>query len=594
MSLWSQIFRLQACHWCGVVLAGFFAAPGSALGGLPERAEKHSPWISKLTPDLRAELPVSGEEVEVLVRLHAPEGEAAEREAGIAAPLRLQHIRETGDEIAREYEPFGVQVRERLNYLPILHLRVPAEMLEALAADERVASVEPIRELRVLRQNGKTLVGVPALAALGLDGSGVSIAVLDSGVDYRHPELAPGGIGTDAKTVKLWDSIASDDDPMDENSHGTAVAGIIAGATDGMAPAARIVAVRVMNASGSSEGSSIAVGLDKVIESVVNGNPHNIRVVNLSLGGLHATYWPPNQGTCDDLVPSYKSAFDTLTNLGVLVVVAAGNDGCSTGVAIPACVSSALAVGAVYNTTRASREFVASCGPGGLCYDEPADRRQITCFSNSGDKLGVWGPSASTVTPTWQRPGMQPGMLEYHFGGTSAAAPYVAGVAALLAGAEPGAGARALRHALTATGDPITDARNGITRNLVDGASALARLREGCEVGMAPSGLSVHPGTVCKDQKFTLAWPAVEGATGYTVEIADTAGFEDSSLFEVAQTSLELRNDDTVPVTFFVRVRANVACGSSAWSNLLTMRYVPQCGQSTGNAARRRLGAGSR
>lgn len=594
MSVSSRVVRRQFSLWCGVLLVGFLATPGGALGVVRDRAEGDLSWIGKLTPDLRSSLPAPGEELDVLVVLHVPDGERAASEREIATPLRLLHIRETGDELAREYEPFGVHVRERTAYLPLLHLRIPAEMLEALAADARVVSIEPVRTLQIQRQNAKTLIGVPPLAAMGLDGSGVSIAVLDSGVDYRHPELAPGGTGSDAKTVKLWDAIGNDDDPMDENSHGTAVAGIIAGATDGMAPAARIVAVRVMNASGNSEGSSIVVGLDKVIESVVGGNPHNIRVVNLSLGGLHATYWPPNQGTCDDLVPSYKRAFDTLTNLGVLVVVSAGNDGCSNGVAIPACVSSALAVGAVYNTNRASRGYVASCGPNGECYDAPADRGKIACFSNSGDKLGVWAPSASTVTPTWQRPGMQPGVMEYNFGGTSAAAPYVAGVAALLAAAEPGAGARSLRHALTTTGEAITDSRNSINRNLIDGEHALARLREGCDAGEAPSWLAAHPGTVCKNQTFTLSWPAVEGAASYTVEIAETWGFEDSTMFEATGTSLGLRNDDSVPVTFLARVRANVECGSSAWSNVMTMRYVPECGQTSGSTARRRLGAGSR
>lgn len=573
----------------GLLLAALVVA--GAAAARPRVVEPAEPaWPAKLTPDLRAQLAGAGGEIEVIVsfRLSTSAGAGPFGEAGAAE--RRRWIRHTADDLAHEYGPFGVTAVERFEYLPLLHLRVPAEMLEAVAADPRVATVEPVRVLHVMRQNGKAMLGVPAVVAAGLDGTGVSVAVLDSGVDYRHPELAPGGTDAAAKTVKLWDSIANDDDPMDENGHGTSVAGIIAGSVDGVAPKARIVAVRVMNAQGSSQGSSITKGLDKVIESVVAGNPHNIRAVNLSLGGLSAQYWPPNAGTCDDLVPSYKAAFDTLTNLGVAVFVAAGNDGCGTGVAIPACVSNAVAVGAVYNTSsNVGRTFGGLACPG-ECTDSPASARQIACYSNSGDKLAVWAPSHNTVTPTLQPPSGQPGTMTYAFGGTSAAAPYAAGVAALLAQAMPSAGARAIRDAIASTGDPITDGRNGVVRPLVNAPAALQRLAQGCETPPSPTGLAVHPGTVCKRQSFTVAWAPVSGATSYTLEAGSGPEFADSSYFDTTGTSLTLQNDDSADTVIFLRVRANVACGSSPWSNPLTMRYRVQCGQPAGHTAKRQLG----
>lgn len=548
-------------------------------------------WPAKLTPDLREAVPTQAGEIEVLVRLRVPGASALDVGAALGAPELLRLIRDTGDDVAREYGPFGVAVLERFSTLPLLHVRVPAEMIEALAGDPRVASIEPVRTFHLMRQNGKAMLEVPAVHSLGYDGSGVSVAVLDSGVDYRHPELSPGGTDSAAKTVKLWDSIGNDDDPMDENGHGTSVAGIIAGSVDGVAPKARIVAVRVMNAQGSSVGSSITVGLDKVIESVLAGNPYNIRAVNLSLGGLHPQYWPPNAGVCDDLVPSYKEAFDTLTNLGVAVFVASGNDGCSTGVAIPACVSSAVAVGAVHNTYASRGRSFSDLDCGGECTDFPANAKQIACYSNSGDKLAVWAPAHNTVTPTLQPPNGQPGTMTYTFGGTSAATPYVAGIAALLAEAHPELGPRTIREALISTGEPITDGRNGITRNLVKAPAALERLAQGCQAPLAPATLTVHPGTVCKAQSFAVAWAAVDGASSYTLEVASTADFADPSFFETTGTSVSLQNDDPADTVIFMRVRSNVACGCSPWSNLLTMRYKVQCSQVTAPVVRRRLGA---
>ncbi|HPW56355.1 MAG TPA: S8 family serine peptidase [Thermoanaerobaculaceae bacterium] len=570
----------------GLCLAAAVTTAHPRVSPVPEPA-----WPVKLTPDLREWVATSEPELEVLVRFRPGSEMATSSEIAPGAPERVRWIRETGEDLSREYQPFGVTVVSRFEYLPLVHLRVPTIMLEALAADPRVASLEPIRVLHAMRQNGKAMLEVPAVHALGLDGAGVSVAVLDTGVDYRHPELAPGGTDAAAKTVKLWDAIGNDDDPMDENGHGTSVAGIIAGSVDGVAPKARIVAVRVLNAQGSSQSSSIMVGLDKVIASVVAGNPFNIRAVNLSLGGLHRQYWPPNAGTCDDIVPSYKDAFDTLTNLGVAVFVAAGNDGCSTGVAIPACVSNAVAVGAVHNTYAYRGRAFSDLSCGGSCEDVPANIKQISCYSNSGDKLAVWAPAHNTVTPTLQPASGQPGTMTYAFGGTSAAAPYVAGVAALLAGAHPAAGPRAIRDAITSTGEPITDARNSLVRNLVNAPAALQRLEQPCDAPSAPTSISVHPGTVCKLQKFTIAWAPVAGATSYTLEIANTADFADSSFFDTGETSLTLLNDDPADTVIFLRLRSNVACGSSAWSNLLTMRYEVQCGQPVGHTARRRLGS---
>lgn len=554
--------------WAGVRRAG------EGMGASVEAA-----WPAKLTPSLRGRVLQPGETLDLLVQLRLPADLGGTDVAALGAEPRLRVIRETGDALAREYRPFRGEVVERFRFLPVVHMTIPAEMLEALAADARVVSIERMVVFTVQRQKGKTLMNVGPVASAGYDGTGVTVAVLDSGVDYRHPELSPGGTDSSAKTVKIWDTIDDDDDPMDANGHGTSVAAIVAGSVDGVAPKARIAAVRVMNAEGKSQNGSVLKGVDKVIESVIGGNPHNIRAVNLSLGGLNSDVWPPNEGTCDEELPSYKVAFDTLTNAGVLVLAAAGNDGCSTGVAYPGCISSAMTVGAVYNTYRGSREWTTTCGGG--CEDAPAQVKQIACYSNSGTKLAVWAPADCTITADWQQEGQLQPVMTYCFNGTSAATPYAAGVAALLAGAQPGVSPRAIRDAITNTGEAITDSRNGITRNLVNAQAALQRMQQGCAVPAAPGGLASSPATLCETQSFTVTWNAVDGATSYTLEVADNAGYTSPTYFEQAETSIALTMSDTSAVTLYFRVRANIACGSSASSPNLIVHYTPQCGGTT-------------
>ncbi len=541
------------------------ALPGAVA---PEKAT----WLDKLTPNLRAQLATTDEAVNVVVTFKVP---VELRTESTASPLRQRFVRSCGEDLAREYAPIGVVLKRRYTAMPMAALRVPLRHLDILAADPRVATVELVLPMRALRNNGKEMLNVPPLASMGFDGTGIGVAVLDTGVDYNHAELAPGGIDAAAKTVKLADTISGDGDPMDEEGHGTAVAGVVGGAgglpptppdtasTRGVAPAARIIAVRVLNGDGQSENDSVTAGVDAVVTSVLAGNPYNIKVVNLSLGGIDSEAWPPNAGNCDELLPSYKMAFDTLTDAGVLVVAAAGNNGCATGVGYPSCISSAMAVGAVQNTSAIRRSAVETdCPPNSSCQDEPAVKKAITCYSNSGDKLSVWAPADNTITAKKTGTSAKSELI-YNFNGTSCASPFAAGVAALLYQAMPGASPIAVRNAMETTGEPITDARNGITRNLVNATAAYERLQQGCPTPDAPASLTVL-GAIC-DPQFTVSWSEVAGAASYSLDLSEDEGFASFQSFITTTPSITLYNQPPIPQTLFMRVRTNSACASSAW-----------------------------
>ncbi|MDR7073422.1 S8 family peptidase [Fictibacillus barbaricus] len=231
--------------------------------------------------------------------------------------------------------------------------------------------------------------------------SSVKIAVVDTGVDYNHPDLA-------GKVIKGHDFVADDEDPIDENEHGTHVAGIAAANTNngvgvaGLAPKASILAVRVLDADGSGS-------LDDVAQGIRYAADQGAQVINLSLGG--------NLGT-----KTLEDAVNYAWNKGSVVVAAAGNSGVNLP-SYPAYYSNAIAVAATdQNDQKAS-------------------------FSNFGTWVDIAAPGVDIYSTI-------PLNRYASFSGTSMASPVVAGVAGLLAA--QGKSASQIRAALENTADPVT------------------------------------------------------------------------------------------------------------------------------------------
>lgn len=210
-------------------------------------------------------------------------------------------------------------------------------------------------------------------------GSGVLIAVIDTGVSYIHPDLQ-------GKVELGWDFVSNDADPMDEQGHGTHVAGIAAGVTDnaagiaGMAPNARILAVRALDQQGAGYYSWIA-------SAITSSADKGAKVINLSLGG-------PEGSQLLEQAVEYAAAH------GAVVTCASGNES-AAAVGFPARYDGCLAVGA---TTQ----------------DDA-----LASFSNQGPGLDVVAPGADILSTT------RGGGYEA-WSGTSMATPYASGVAALL------------------------------------------------------------------------------------------------------------------------------------------------------------------
>jgi subtilisin family serine protease len=214
------------------------AAPVAAAPPFPAEWLRTAPDArgprEKADPRLLPPGPEEGEEVEVLVTLRLP-GEA--RDIGVLSPrqpARRAFLKRLGEDLVGEYAPFGVRVSWAYDSLPVLLLRLPRAAVAALAGDPRVERVRPNGKVRVLDAEGEALMNVPELRAAGLEGAGVTVAVVDTGIDYNHPELPLG-----TKTVNLYDAIDRDGDAYDGYGHGTPVAGIIAGLQSGSRAARR-------------------------------------------------------------------------------------------------------------------------------------------------------------------------------------------------------------------------------------------------------------------------------------------------------------------------------------------------------------------
>ncbi len=316
-------------------------------------------------------------------------------------------------------------------------------------------------------QNAQVLIKSDQANALGFTGLNQTIAVLDTGVDYSVAALG-GGSFPNAKVIGGADTADNDNDPMDCEGHGTSVAAVAAGPT-GVAPDAKIVAIKVFRSAntGSSscedeaDDSDILAGIDWVIS---NREALGIGVMNLSLGGAFEDTL--DHGYCDADLPSYTEAFDSAIAAGMTVVVASGNDGTSNALSAPACVSSAISVGAVYSQTSNRQTWLDDEG-GVQCEDAPTAPDQIVCFSNSSTALSMLAPGAFWLVA-------KKGQGIELFAGTSAACPAVAGAAALLRQARPGLSPAALAGVLRSTGKPITDPRNGVATPRLDALAAVS------------------------------------------------------------------------------------------------------------------------
>ncbi|MGD8653295.1 MAG: S8 family serine peptidase, partial [Desulfobacterales bacterium] len=263
------------------------------------------------------------------------------------------------------------------------------------------------------------------------DGAGVRVCVADTGIDSDHVMYSDR---IDASAG--YDFYNNDNNPEDDNGHGSHVAGIAVGGVglswdpcgtgsmpfQGVAPAATLIGAKILNSLGGGYDSDIIAGIDHCADQSASGGRAD--VINLSIGiGQYG-------GPC---AHSWAVAANNAVANGVVVVAAAGNENYSNALSSPACGVDVIAVGMTWKSDYPTCEDPTTNWNWGVCTDYSPQTDEIGCFSNESDHLDVAAPGANI----WSASNAAGGSSITGSSGTSMSSPQVAGLAALVLGMNP-------------------------------------------------------------------------------------------------------------------------------------------------------------
>ncbi len=439
---------------------------------------------------------------------------------------------------------FGGSIKYQYSIIPAVSCLLPKNVAEFLKKNPRIAYVELDGKVKVLGEvlpwgvdridaeqvwdsNGDLIVDEGANA-----GEAVKVAIIDTGVDYNHPDLA-GNVKGGASFVDYTSNY------MDDNGHGTHVAGIIAAVDNevgviGVAPKIELYALKALDSEGSGYVSDVVAAIDWAVE---NG----MQIVSMSLGA-------------NNDYESLRQACDAAYASGVLLVAAAGNDASRFTVIFgidtidyPARYDSVVAVGAI----------------------NQEDERPS--WSSTGPELELAAPGVNIYSTYWDN-------TYAALSGTSMACPHVSGVAALIFASNIGEiapsydfdgdktwDADEVRAWLQATaedlGNPGKDEFYGY--GLVDAEKAVPKPADS-ELPSKVTGLTV---SAVSESQLNLSWnPATDNVAvdHYNIYRSTTSGFTPSQENLIATSTTTSYSDTglTASTTYYYRVSAVDTAGN--------------------------------
>lgn len=503
---WNAIFQravLNTTKRCGIFTLGFVSLLLSASMVMADPSSEPTVSPPMVDPELSVAKTVKEQgSARVIILLQVEEEVSQTRSSKQALATKRQNIKKTGekfldgmrkkvlDGLVSGKVPFDAananpdsQVKTMLTEFPIVVMTVDSFLLEVVNSLPMVVYVGLDRLFYPTLSDSIPLIGADAAWQKGYTGGCQAVAVLDTGVDKDHPDLKGKVIAeacfssNNTNTTSLCpNNLNSEIGPgtasfqcgvNDRCRHGTHVAGIAAanGDVEGVAKNGNIVAVQVFHRniqSGKLSAwlSDIILALEHVLQLHQDGK--TIAAVNMSLGGGRFSNF------CDASFPSMKTVIDDLRAAGIATIVASGNNGFLDALSVPACISSAISVGATSKSDA------------------------VANFSNSAYFLDLLAPGVSINSTI-------PGGGHASFNGTSMAAPHVAGAWAVLKAAKPTATVTDILTVLQTTGVSILDTKSGINTDRIQVDAALTAL--GPEVGIL---YGVHDEGLNNSHFFTI------------------------------------------------------------------------------------------
>ena len=431
-------------------------------------------------------------------------------------PANSDSIYDLQIKFLNEFSPNSIKNLVLYKYIPYLAFSTNRQGYQALLNNTMVASIERNKTMQPSLSNTASLIGANTARELGYNGSGVKIAVLDTGIFSDNPFLTNKVVG-EACFSKNWGGDGSSLCPdgnttstaegsgTDCNSgyfsqfsitndscwHGTHIAGIIAGKDQGsnlygIAPEARLISIQVFSYVPPGVVKAYQADVNLALEHIISlydAGDHSIAAVNLSLEYNDSTnkkYTSTN--TCDTDWASTKALIDALASRNIAVIVSSGDNSYTDGMKAPGCISSAISVGATTKSDTVasytnSANFLDLVAPGHLIYSS-------------------WAAGYGTAS------------------GTSQAAAHVSGAWALLRQKDPTLTVAEGLSALKDTAKNVTDTRNNLVLKRVQIDSALNQL------GPRPVTLiSPIDGKRTSNRTPTFQWQPSPNAVSYKIKV---------------------------------------------------------------------------
>ncbi len=402
-----------------------------------------------------------------------------------------QEVCDAQNRVINVLDPNHIRITNQFTYIFGFSAEVTQQGLQDLTDNPYVLSID--EDMLI---HAHTSQGIPLMNASTVrntyNGSGIAIAICDTGIDYNHPKLGNGGF-PNSKVIGGYDTGQNDADPMDRDGHGTACAGIAAGNKGkygdyigGVAYKAKLYALKITYSStgGSSRTSDIIEAWEWCVTHQ-NDDPANpIMIISTSFGG--GRYY--NQATCDSSSSALATAAANAKAVGITIFASTGNDGYCDSTSRPGCLSDVIGVGAVYDSafgtyypcvdsgSCATKYFSFGCSTWYYAKDISAADK-VPSYSNSASFMSLFAPANQAYTTD------AGGGYDHDFGGTSAACPYAAGAGACLQSAakatighylSPGE----VESYLSNYGDPVKDKKTAVTKPRVNLGNAVDALLE--------------------------------------------------------------------------------------------------------------------